>query len=318
MKIFLAWSGEASKATAIALRDWLPYILQNAEPFMSEEDIRKGARWRQEISKQLSTVSFAILCLTRDNLKSPWLHFEAGAIATRAETNQVSALLLGVENQDVVDPLKEFQHTSATKKDILKLVSDLNTLMPSGKVEERRLAATFEKFWPELESQLQKALTMTDRKAVSKRTQEELLDEILENTRTQGRNMSLSLEMQSKLLSASSLRSAVNFGSGGLGSPTSGLLGGGVLGGGVLGGGVLGGGVLGGGLLGGGLAHSAAGATPAPLFGGLDVPGRFAETAREFFEKQDAQQRKIAKMIERLDSNTVAGTIKPKNDAGKK
>jgi hypothetical protein len=189
MNVFLAWSGQASKAMATALRDWLPYVLQNVRPFMSEEDIRKGARWRQEISKQLSTVSFAILCLTRDNLKSPWLHFEAGAIATRAETNQVTALLLGVENQEVVDPLKEFQHTTATKTDLLKLVRDLNELLGEGKVETKRLESTFEKFWGDLELKLREAVKLTDAKVVSKRPAEELLNEILEINRSQNLSM---------------------------------------------------------------------------------------------------------------------------------
>jgi hypothetical protein len=202
VNVFLAWSGEASKAVAVALREWLPFVRQSVQPFMSEEDIRKGARWRQEIAKQLSSTGFAILCLTPDNLNSTWLHFEAGAIATRAESNHVTALLLGVEKKDVVDPLGEFQHTRATKDDMLKLVKGLNALQGQQAIPETRLVATFDRFWDDLDAKLMEAAKKTDqKKAVVKRNPEELLPEILENSRTQARAQTALLESQQRLIS---------------------------------------------------------------------------------------------------------------------
>ncbi|MCX5899546.1 MAG: hypothetical protein NTX06_02220 [Proteobacteria bacterium] len=53
MKIFISWSGEVSHSVALALRDWLPSVIQSIEPFVSSEDIDRGARWATEIGSKL-------------------------------------------------------------------------------------------------------------------------------------------------------------------------------------------------------------------------------------------------------------------------
>jgi hypothetical protein len=96
MKVFIAWSGDRSLRVAQTLREWLPTVVQRVEPFMSERDIRTGARWRAEVANQLQDCQFGILCLTSDNLQSEWLHFEAGALSKIQEKGGVTSLLLGV------------------------------------------------------------------------------------------------------------------------------------------------------------------------------------------------------------------------------
>ena len=64
MKVFISWSGERSKQVAVAIREWLPMILQYVEPWMSEADISAGDRWSVELSKQLEESGFGIICLT--------------------------------------------------------------------------------------------------------------------------------------------------------------------------------------------------------------------------------------------------------------
>jgi hypothetical protein len=64
----------------------MPDVLFMAEPWLSAEDIEKGAKWNQVVSGELEKSNFAIICLTPENLGAPWLLFEAGALSKRPES----------------------------------------------------------------------------------------------------------------------------------------------------------------------------------------------------------------------------------------
>ena len=69
MKVFISWSGKRSKALAVALKEWLPLILQYAKPWVSEKDISAGDRWAQAIAGELESSNFGILSITPENLR---------------------------------------------------------------------------------------------------------------------------------------------------------------------------------------------------------------------------------------------------------
>jgi|ERR1700683_973350 len=182
MKIFLAWSGEASKSLAQLLHRWLPDVIQSLQPFMSEEDIRSGRRWLSEIGKQLAQTNFAILCATPDSLGSPWMHFEAGAAAKDVEQGQVCALLVDLQLSALALPLSQFQNRTATDKaDMLRLLQDLNKGLPEGqRLEPERLNRLFEKSWPEFEKGLEIVRGLIRAQAGRQPQKKRDMDEILE------------------------------------------------------------------------------------------------------------------------------------------
>src|SRR5687768_16996882 len=96
MKTFISWSGPVSHRVAQALRDWLPLVIQRVDPYVSSEDIEKGRQWLPDISSTLGTSSYGILCITYDNVNSPWLNFEAGALSRSSNKPYVTPFLFDV------------------------------------------------------------------------------------------------------------------------------------------------------------------------------------------------------------------------------
>jgi predicted nucleotide-binding protein len=179
MKVFLSWSGETSQKVAIALRDWLPNVFQSLEPWLSSEDITKGARWSHDIAKALKESEIGIICVTRDNLDSRWLNFEAGALSK--EFN-VCVYLFGVEPSSLGGPLSMFQHTKANKEDTFRLLQSFNDKDTQVKLSDERLRKIFEVWWPELEARLNEisiAKPVSDKESSKSTSSEDKIDEVL-------------------------------------------------------------------------------------------------------------------------------------------
>ena len=183
MKVFISWSGKRSAAVADALRYWLPKVIQALEPWTSADDIEKGMRWRSGLATELEQSSVGIICLTRENLDSTWVHFEAGALSKQQQNTCVCTFLFDLEPTDVREPLAQFQATRAQKDDVRKLVFSINGALDDSKLSESELGETFEVWWPKLEELLAKIRELTTPTGPV-RTDRELLEEILNLART--------------------------------------------------------------------------------------------------------------------------------------
>src|SRR5947209_2821697 len=106
MKVFISWSGERSKAVAEALRYWLPKVIQAIEPWMSADDIEKGTRWRSGIADELEQSSVGIICVTRENLDSTWIHFEDGALSKQQQNKFMCTFLFGLAHTDILETVR--------------------------------------------------------------------------------------------------------------------------------------------------------------------------------------------------------------------
>src|SRR5437588_334187 len=102
--VFISWSGERSKYIAACIREWLPNVVQSIRPWFSDDDIGRGARWYSEISRQLEQSNCGILCVTPENQHSPWLLFEAGALAKRLDKARVCPFLFDLTPTDLTGP----------------------------------------------------------------------------------------------------------------------------------------------------------------------------------------------------------------------
>jgi CheY-like chemotaxis protein len=156
MKVFLSWSGEKSLAVAKALREWLPFINAEIKPWISGTDIAPGERWSDEVAQQLEAADVGIVCVTRENQSSPWLNFEAGALAKKLGSSRVVPLAINLKPSGVQQPLGQFQAKETTKSGILDILRSLDELC-TNRVPDIALACDL--WWPQFEPALLKAAT---------------------------------------------------------------------------------------------------------------------------------------------------------------
>jgi TIR domain len=186
MRVFISWSGELSKQLAGAIRDWLPTTLQYVKPYFTPADIEKGAKWDQEISKELEDASICIIVLTRESLNSKWIMFEAGAISKSPGKSRLCTVLFGLEPTDVEGPLNRFQATRFSKEEIHKLLKTINANAEKEEaLSDGTLDLVFEKWWPDLENAVKEIMKAegSSAKVPELRDERDLLQEVLGLTR---------------------------------------------------------------------------------------------------------------------------------------
>lgn len=179
MKLFISWSGEKSQIVADALRQWIPDVIQIVEPWMSAKDIDAGARWNRQIQDQLGETKFGIICLTKNNIDSPWVLFEAGAIAKTIADTFVCPFLIDLSPSDISQgPLTQFQAKKATEKETWELVCTINKALKEESLPEEKLKRTFDRWWPDLKKAIEDLPTEKGRKD-TQRPMHEMIEEIL-------------------------------------------------------------------------------------------------------------------------------------------
>jgi hypothetical protein len=182
--VFICWSGKRSRFVAEFLRGWLRVVIQAARPWMSEVDAEAGSRWFDEVARALEDAKVGICCLTPENLNTPWLLFESGALSKSIrERARVCTYLLvdALRPEDVPPPLAMFQGVRADKEGTLKLVQAVNSAL-GHPVPENNLDRVFDPMWDQLAKILQ-SLPPPEEVVQTKRTSEDMLAEMLETLR---------------------------------------------------------------------------------------------------------------------------------------
>ncbi len=155
MSVFICWSGTRSQLVADAVKT----LLHATVPALKEDDqiflsggIAKGVTWFDSIVDALNGADAGIACVTAENLHSPWMHFEAGALArglsklsapaalslgssivqqqppVSAHRSRLFTVLHGVNVAALDGPLGAYQGTGTTRADMSQLVRALRLL----------------------------------------------------------------------------------------------------------------------------------------------------------------------------------------------
>jgi len=165
-------------------------MIQGLDVFMSKHDLESGARWSLQLAAELEQTNFGIVCLTPENLESPWLLFEAGALTKHLEGRACALLFSGLTPASVSGPLAQFQNRTFHKDDFRALLQDMNAKLPN-QLGAKQLDMIFEKWWPDIERDSN--LAMKRLAAVGggapRREQREILEEILTRIRDLERNL---------------------------------------------------------------------------------------------------------------------------------
>ncbi|ELV8853680.1 toll/interleukin-1 receptor domain-containing protein [Vibrio fluvialis] len=184
MKIFISWSGDRSRQVAELLDEWITCVIQAVKPWMSSKDIDRGSLWFSEISDQLQNTSIGIVCLTQENKVKPWILFESGALAKGLSSNRVCTFLIDLSPTDIENPLAQFNHSTPDKVGLWELVRTINNALGELALKEKTLENVFETYWPQFNDEFKRILKDTPAiEVIEKRSEDDLLKEILANTR---------------------------------------------------------------------------------------------------------------------------------------
>jgi hypothetical protein len=154
MNLIVSWSGSVSHDLAIFLKDWLHEMFPVIDPWVSSEDIQKGKSWFPELMNKFSETNVSIICVTTENVLSPWVYFEAGLIAAKVK-GMTCSYLVGVPGKRIKDtPLAQFQWTEANRNDTWKMICSINTELKTKGAHEKILESHFNALWPKLKAKL--------------------------------------------------------------------------------------------------------------------------------------------------------------------
>lgn len=159
MKVFISWSGPASKAAAVALQQAIRDVFNGAKPWMSAEDLKPGQQWFTELMNTLADTRFAIACLTSQNLKAPWILFETGVVSGHFKEMKVVPLLFEGRLSDLVDPLARFHGATFDKAGVQQLFASINQSL-GDPLSNRALKASVDAIWTDFDNAVRAALAL--------------------------------------------------------------------------------------------------------------------------------------------------------------
>lgn len=135
---------------------------------------------------QLKQCDVGIICLTKENLESQWIHFEGGAIAKQIDTARLCPWLIDVTSANVAGPLTAFQMKQLDREGILAIVEMINSSSDKP-LTHSDLIESFEIRWLSIEAKIAEIKSIPEStKLPAERPDREILEEILMRVRATG------------------------------------------------------------------------------------------------------------------------------------
>ncbi|HEY0379058.1 MAG TPA: TIR domain-containing protein [Pyrinomonadaceae bacterium] len=151
-RIFISWSGDESKKIANELKRFLDFTVRRGEPWVSDI-IEGGANWEAELVKALEETEFAIVCLTKTNVKASSIHYEVGYIA--ACKKPICPYLFELQETEIDWPLSKHQAKKADAEGTRQMLITINKKLGVEDPETYSKEA-FKKWWPGFNRELKK------------------------------------------------------------------------------------------------------------------------------------------------------------------
>jgi SAM-dependent methyltransferase len=157
MDVFVSWSGNTSHKVAISLKSFFEKVLPSVRLWTSD-DLPVGTRWTMELAQKLNDFAYGIVVMTSENLNSPWIYFECGALSKAMQTSLICPYLFDIDPSQIADtPLAQFHHSLADEAGTKKLVYSLNEMLrgEGGHRSSENLEWSMKKAWEDLEKELE-------------------------------------------------------------------------------------------------------------------------------------------------------------------
>ncbi len=160
VKVFISWSGDLSGDIAEFMGTlWLPSVLQGVKPYCTFPDFKKGEKWDPDTVNEIENSDIGIICLTEENLASPWILHEYYALSKKLGP-QVSLFVFRSDPTPLTGPLANAA-IRFEKSEFKKLVESINEKCAEGdKKTPEDLNQAFDDNWNDLDNKIGKVLKL--------------------------------------------------------------------------------------------------------------------------------------------------------------
>ena len=162
MCVFLSWSGPRSHVIAVGLGRLIESVT-GAKTFISNE-MPVGPPWFSELRSALSDAEVGIVCLTRRNLCSPWLFFEAGAIFGKVDESKLIPYIFDdLDSKQFTDTPIHLLQAARANRDDTKRVLEMIYLGQHQRKPDTGFHEQFDKEYKVFELQIEQAKKKPDK-----------------------------------------------------------------------------------------------------------------------------------------------------------